>query len=107
MEKIIPISDLQGKTKEVIDGVKKTGNPVIITQRGRPAALVVNYEEYEGMLHTLDEMSYPDWRERLQEAEADSCKGRGIPLGELKQKIAKQAKQRERGRGHRNVSTKG
>ena len=90
VEKIIPISDLQSKTKEVIDGVKKTGDPVIITQRGRPAALVVNYEQYEGMLHTLDEMSYPDWQERLREAEEDSRKGKGITLEELKKKVAKQ-----------------
>lgn len=89
MEKIIPISDLQTKTKEVVEGVKKTGDPVIITQRGRPAALVVNYEEYEGMLHTLDEMSYPDWRERLKEAEDDSRKGGGIALEDLKKKVLK------------------
>ena len=104
MEKIIPISDLQSKTKEVVDGVKKTGNPVIITQRGRPAALVVNYEEYEGMLHTLDEMSYPDWLDRLREAEEDSGKGKGVALEELKQKMTRQ---REKNRGHRKVSSKG
>ena len=103
MDKIIPISDLQSKTKEVVDGVKKTGDPVIITQRGRPAALVVNYEEYEGMLHTLDEMSYPDWQERLTEAEEDSRKGRGILIEKLKAKISKQRKD---SRGRRQVSAK-
>ncbi len=87
MEKIIPISDLQSKTKEVVEGVKKTGEPVIITQRGRPAVLVVNYEEYEGLLHTLDEMSYPDWRERLAEAERDSKQGKGISLEAMEKKI--------------------
>jgi prevent-host-death family protein len=104
MEKIIPISDLQTKTKEVVEGVKKTGDPVIITQRGRPAALVVNYEEYEGMLHTLDEMSYPDWQERLKEAEEDSRKGRGITLENLKKKVLKK---RMGSSGRRQVSSKG
>ena len=88
MDKIVPISDLQTKTKSIIDGVKKTGDPVIITQRGRPAALVVNYEEYEGMLHTLDEMTYPDWRARLQEAEEDSKNGKGTTLEVMKKKVA-------------------
>ncbi|MBI3541039.1 MAG: type II toxin-antitoxin system Phd/YefM family antitoxin [Deltaproteobacteria bacterium] len=99
MDKIIPISDLQTKTKEVIEGVKRTRDPVIITQRGRPAALVVNYEEYEGMLHTLDEMSYPDWQERLAEAERDSKAGRGITLEELKKKVEK-----KRARGRRQTA---
>lgn len=105
MEKIIPISDLQSKTREIVDGVKKTGDPVIITQRGRPAALVVNYEQYEGMLHTLDEMSYPDWQERLKEAEEDSRKRRGITLEEMEKKIAKQ-RAPQSGR-RRQVSAKG
>lgn len=104
MEKIIPISDLQTKTKEVVDGVKKTGDPVIITQRGRPAALVVNYEAYEGMIHTLDEMSYPDWMGRLKEAESDSRKGKGIGLDTLKKKIEKK---RSRPHGHRPIPAKG
>ncbi|MDO8520391.1 MAG: type II toxin-antitoxin system Phd/YefM family antitoxin [Deltaproteobacteria bacterium] len=94
MDKIIPISDLQSGAKKIIDGVKKTGDPVIITQRGRPAALVVNYEQYEGMLHTLDEMSHPDWRERLEEAEEDSRRKRGITLGALEKKIRKQRAKR-------------
>ncbi len=98
MEKIVPISDLQSKTREIVEGVKKTRDPVIITQRGRPAALVINYEDYEGMLHTLDEMSYPDWKERLKEAELDSEHNRGITLEQLKEKIAKKRISR---RGHR------
>lgn len=89
MEKIIPISDLQSHTKEIVESVKKTGAPVIITQRGRPAALVVNYEKYEGLLHTLDEMSYPDWKERLEEAESDSKKSKGISFQEVKKEILK------------------
>lgn len=45
MDKIVPISDLQTQAKKIIEGVKKTRDPVIITQRGRPAALLVNYED--------------------------------------------------------------
>jgi len=39
MEKIIPISDLQTKAKKYVDQVKKTEEPIIITQRGRAAAV--------------------------------------------------------------------
>jgi prevent-host-death family protein len=72
--------------------VKKTRDPVIITQRGRPAALLVNYEEYEGMTATLEEMSQPDWRERLAEAERDSKAGKGLELEEFKARRAKRAR---------------
>lgn len=92
MEKIIPISDLQSQAKKVVERVKRTRDPVIITQRGRPAAMLVNYEDYEGMVATLEEMSQPDWRERLAEAERDSKAGKGIELEEFKARRAKRGK---------------
>ena len=92
MEKIIPISDLQTRAKKIVESVKQTRDPVVITHRGRPAALLVNYEDYEGMVATLEEMSQPDWRERLAEAERDSKAGRGIELEGFKAKRTKRAK---------------
>jgi prevent-host-death family protein len=92
VEKIVPISELQSRAKKIVDSVKQTRDPVIITQRGRPAALLVNYEDYEGMVATLEELSQPDWRERLAEAERDSKAGRGIELEEFKARRARRAK---------------
>ncbi len=92
MDKIIPISELQSQAKKIIEGVKKTRDPVIITQRGRPAALLVNFEDYEGMTATLEEMSQPDWRERLAEAERDSKAGKGLELDEFKARRAKRGR---------------
>ena len=83
METIVPISDLQSQAKKIVERVKNTRDPVVITQRGRPAALLVNYEDYAGMVATLEEMSQPDWRERLAEAERDSQAGKSIDLAEF------------------------
>ncbi len=92
MNTIIPISELQNQAKRIVESVKNTRDPVIITQRGRPAALLVNYEDYEGMVATLEEMSQPDWRERLAEAERDSKAGRGVELEKFKARRAKGGK---------------
>ena len=92
MDRIIPISELQSQAKKIVESVKLTRDVVIITQRGRPAALLVNYEDYEGMVATLEEMSQPDWRERLAEAERDSKAGRGVELEEFKTRRGKGGK---------------
>ena len=92
METIIPISELQNQTKQIVERVKNTRDTVIITQRGRPAALLVNYEDYEGMVATLEEMSQPDWRERLAEAERDSRAGKGIELEEFQARRTRRGK---------------
>ncbi len=89
MDRIVPISELQSQARRIVDGVKHAGDAVIITQRGRPAALIVNYDDYEGMVATLEEMSEPDWRERLAEAERDSKAGRGVEIREFKARRSK------------------
>jgi prevent-host-death family protein len=80
MDKIIPISDLQSKAKKYVDQVRDTDQPVVITQRGRAAAVLVSFESYEGFLATRDEMSYPDWARRLQRATTESARGKAITL---------------------------
>ncbi|MBI4679398.1 MAG: type II toxin-antitoxin system Phd/YefM family antitoxin [Elusimicrobia bacterium] len=80
MDKIIPISDLQSKARLYVDQVRRTEEPVVITQRGRAAAVLVSYEAYEGFLATRDEMSFTDWAKRLGRARRESAAGKGMPL---------------------------
>lgn len=80
MDRIIPISDLQSKAKKFVEQVKRTDQPIVVTQRGRAAAVLVSYESYEGFLATQDEMSFPDWRQRLARAEKESSEGKGMTL---------------------------
>jgi prevent-host-death family protein len=80
MDKIIAISQLQSGAKKYVDMVKETDEPIIITQRGHPAAVLVGYDEYAGLQAAQDEMSYPDWKKRLARAEAESRLGKGEPL---------------------------
>ena len=89
MNKIIPISDLQSHAKRYVDQVKKTKEPVVITQRGRAAAILVDIEIYEGRAATQDEMSYPDFKKRLARARKES--GSGIPLESYLKKKTKKA----------------
>ena len=78
MGKVIPISDLQSQAKKYVDQVKETDQPVVITQRGRAAAVLVSYDTFEGA--TRDEMSYPDWKSRLQRALRESDEGKRVTL---------------------------
>lgn len=80
MDKVIPISDLQSQTKKYVDQVKDTDQPVVITQRGRAAAVLVSYDTFEGFLATRDEMSYADWKRRLPSARRESHEGKRVTL---------------------------
>jgi prevent-host-death family protein len=44
---IIPVSDLRQGAADLLGRVRKSGKPVVITQRGRAAAVIVSVESYE------------------------------------------------------------
>ncbi len=94
MLSIIPITDLQQKTKKYVDRVRTTRRPIIITQRGRAAAVLASAEDFEGYLITLDEQSYPDWQARLRRAEREAKAGKTI---EFETFMRKEKKRRRRG----------
>ncbi len=80
MERIIPITDLQTRAKKYVDQVREAGEPLVITRRGRAAAVLMDYDQYEGLRETGDELSYPDWRTRLARARKEFSKGKFVTL---------------------------
>jgi len=44
---IVPISDLRDDAAAALKQVKSSGQPVVITQRGRAAAVLMSMEAYE------------------------------------------------------------
>lgn len=89
MDSIIPISDLQSKAKQYVDQVKNTLEPIVITQRGRAAAVLISYQEFEGLKATQQEMAFGDWEKRLARAEHESLTHQGISLETYLQKRRK------------------
>lgn len=55
--KIMPISDLRRQTSQIIQTIRDGGDPIYITQHGRPAAVLVDYEAYENLLAQLEDLS--------------------------------------------------
>jgi prevent-host-death family protein len=66
--RIIPISDLRRRAKDVIDAVQQEQNAVYVTQHGRPVVVLVDYGEYERLLGRLEDLSNPPpQREQVEE----------------------------------------
>jgi prevent-host-death family protein len=55
--KIMPISDLRRRAGQLIEMVQEGGDVVYITQHGRPAAVLVDYEQYEALLAQLEDLA--------------------------------------------------
>ena len=48
-----PLSEVKAKLSEVVDNVEATDEEVVITRNGRPAAVLVSPDEFEGWQETI------------------------------------------------------
>ena len=53
-EDVIPVTDFRNKAAELLQKVKKTRRPLILTQRGRSAAVLEDVKEYETRQERLE-----------------------------------------------------
>jgi antitoxin YefM len=51
---IKPLSEFRAKAANLIERVRNTGRPLVLTQRGRSAAIVVAVDEYERLLEEVE-----------------------------------------------------
>ena len=75
MDEIVPISDLQSQAKKFVEAAKSGEQRIIITKRGRAAAVLIGYDEYRELTETAAEKSDPEALKMLGEARAQSARG--------------------------------
>ncbi len=56
LEDIQPVSDFRANTAAVLQQVRDTGRPVVLTQRGRGAAVLVDVAVFQNLVDELDEL---------------------------------------------------
>ncbi|HEY7373365.1 MAG TPA: type II toxin-antitoxin system Phd/YefM family antitoxin [Polyangia bacterium] len=74
---IVPVSDLRDDAANVLDRVKKSREPVVITQRGRAAAVLLSIEEYERSEHERELLRL------LAQGEKEVAAGKGHDLEDV------------------------
>jgi antitoxin YefM len=80
LTKTVTMEQAQRRLKSVIEEVKESRTPCILTRFGKPQALIVSIEEYEEMQEELALLSNPEHIARVAEARAAYTAGEGIPF---------------------------
>jgi antitoxin YefM len=55
--KTMPLSEVKTKLSEIIDVVERRDEAVTITRNGKPVAIIVSKDEYEGWQETVEIMT--------------------------------------------------
>jgi prevent-host-death family protein len=75
MAKTLPISEVKARLPELVTGVEQREEEVVVTRNGKPAAVLVNYAEFERLKETLDVLSDPDLMRQIEESRAFYASG--------------------------------
>ena len=59
MAKTLSLSEVKTRLPELIAGVQNREEEVVVTKNGRPAAILINVQEYARLKETLDVLSDP------------------------------------------------
>ncbi|OGQ47386.1 MAG: hypothetical protein A3H42_02220 [Deltaproteobacteria bacterium RIFCSPLOWO2_02_FULL_46_8] len=52
--KIVPVTEFRTKVLEAVRKAQNAGQEYVITAKGKPAAVLMNFEEWESLLETLE-----------------------------------------------------
>ncbi|MCC2639940.1 MAG: putative Antitoxin YefM [Nitrospira sp.] len=70
MKKTLPLSEVKTRLPELVAGVEEREEEVVVTKNGRPAAVLVNVQEYARLKETLDVLSDPAVMKQISESRA-------------------------------------
>lgn len=70
MAKTLPLSEVKTRLPELVAGVQEREEEVVVTKNGRPAAILINVDEYTRLKETLDVLSDPTLMSQIAESRA-------------------------------------
>jgi antitoxin YefM len=71
-EDIKPLSEFRANVSSFIDKVRETKRPVVITQRGKSAAILLDVSEYEALMQKIELLT------DIHDAEKQLADGQGV-----------------------------
>ena len=84
MAKILSISEVKTRLPELVTRVEEREEEIVVTRKGKPAAVLVNYAEYERLKETLDVLSDPALIQQIHSSQRFYAKGgKGLSFEEV------------------------
>ncbi|MCA9468922.1 MAG: type II toxin-antitoxin system Phd/YefM family antitoxin [Nitrospira sp.] len=84
MAKTLPISEVKAKLPELVTGIEEREEEVVVTRNGKPAAVLVNFAEYERMKETIVVLSDQEAMQSIRKSQKFFSTGqKGLSFDEV------------------------
>ncbi len=90
MVNTITLKALRPDLPAVIRGLDSKLDRYIVTKRGKPVAVIMNPDDYDGLLETIEILSDKEAVKRIRKAKKEVKEGKTISLEALRKKIEKE-----------------
>lgn len=87
MSETVPVRELRSALARFIDRVADMREHIIVTRRGRPAAVLVPVDEYEALEETAEILSDRETLAAIEEGLREVERGETVTLDELRQEL--------------------
>lgn len=67
-----PLTEVREKLSELVDDVAVSNTAYTITRHGRPAAVLLGFEEYESLIETLNILADEETLDAIAEARSEA-----------------------------------
>ncbi len=85
-DNVLPLADIKKRLSEIVDGVERRHDRIVLTRRGRPAAVIISPDELESLEETLDLLSDPVAIREIRAGESAVADGEVVGSAELRAK---------------------
>ena len=75
MARTLPVSEVKTHLPELLTGVEEREEEIVVTRKGKPAAVLVNFAEYERLKATLDVLSDPALMRQIRRSQRYFAQG--------------------------------
>lgn len=89
---IVPLAEFKAQSASWLERVRASGQPVVITQNGKPAAVMISPEEFDRFQHQSSEFV----KSEIRDGEADIAAGRVMESKEARSFLEQRRKQKKR-----------
>jgi len=76
MARTLSLSEVKTRLPELVAGVQEREEEVVVTKNGRPAAVLINVQEYARLKESLDVLSDPELMKQISRSRAFYRSGR-------------------------------
>ncbi|MBI4311818.1 MAG: type II toxin-antitoxin system Phd/YefM family antitoxin [Chloroflexi bacterium] len=83
----IGVHELRRDLSHILEAIRTDGQDVVVTQTGKPVAVLMDVERYLEIMEALKDLADPLFTQELMQADQDVSRGLATPAAEVYKEV--------------------